>query len=82
MMHLGKRQLEMLAMVAGVQRAIVVPDTLTRSLCTKGAMVPGGTVTDGFLVITPAGYRAIADALESGKLERPPVEQWNKAAAE
>ena len=77
--RLGKHQLAMLASLAGTHRALVVPDSVTRSLCKRGLMMPGGTKTDGFLVMTPAGYRAVADALESGAIVRLPVEQWNKA---
>lgn len=77
--RLGKRQLEQLASLAGVYSAIVVPDALTRSMCKRGVMVPGSATSDGFLVMTPAGYRAVADALESGAIVRLPVEQWNKA---
>lgn len=81
MAKLGRKQLDMLALIGGVQRAIVVPDAVTRSLCKRGLMTSGGTKTDGFLVLTSAGYRAIADAMDSGDITRQPVEEWNKRKA-
>ena len=51
---LGRKQLDMLALAGGVFRAIVVPDPVTRSLCERGLMKPGGK-TDGLIVLTPEG---------------------------
>lgn len=73
---LGRKQLDMLASIGGVHRALVVPDAVARSLCSRGLMKPGGTKTDGLIVLTADGYRAIADALDSGDIVRDPVDQW------
>ena len=76
MSRLGRKQLDFLASMAGVYRSLVVPDKMTRSLCALGLMVSWSKKTDGFIVLTPAGLRAVADALENGGIERPPVEEW------
>lgn len=81
MAALGKHQLEMLATMAGVHRAIVVPDKITRSLCRRGLMIGGSDKSDGFLLLTPAAYRTIAEALESGAIVRRPVDEWLKPDA-
>lgn len=80
-MRLGPKQLDWLAHHAGVFRAVVVPDRLLESLRAKGCLVSHGTETDGFLVLTPAGYRAVADALDSGAIVRPPLAEWGKGKA-
>lgn len=77
-MPLGKNQLDYLARRAGVFTAQVVPDALTRSLERRGLLVSLGGKTDGFLAMTPSGYRAVADALESGAVTRPPLTEWGK----
>ena len=76
--RLGKNQLDYLARRAGVFAAQVVPDALTRSLSKRGLVISLSDKTDGFLALTPAGYRAVADALEAGKVVRPPVKDWGK----
>lgn len=78
MSRLGKRQLDKLASFAGVFSAIVVPDKLLRSLIRAGMMESMSTKSDGFIVTTAAGFRAIADALDSGAIVRPPLEDWHK----
>lgn len=76
--RLGRKQLDYLARRAGVLTAQVVPDVLTRSLERRGLLVTLSDKTDGFLALTPAGYRAVADALEAGAITRPPLADWGK----
>lgn len=78
---LGRKQLDRLAGFGGVHTAQVVPDEVTRSLCKRGLMESISAKTDGFIVVTAAGYRAIADAMDQGKILRPPIEDWNKPRA-
>lgn len=77
--RLGKKQLDYLARRAGVLSAQVVPDALTRSLTKRGMLIGLSDKTDGFLALTPDAYRAVADALDTGRVVRPPVEDWGKA---
>lgn len=79
MTRLGVKQIEYLARRAGVFSAQVVPDALTRSLARRGLLTELSDKTDGFLALTPAAYRAVADALDTGRVVRPPVEDWGKA---
>lgn len=75
MAKLGKRQLDRLAMMAHVGSALVVPDEVSRSLAARGLMEPTGQTpksADSFVVITAAGYRAIADAIEAGQINHRP----------
>lgn len=65
-MRLGVRQLTLLRNV-GTTASVVVPDALTRRLCDIGflkAHGPGGS----FAAVTPAGLRALADAVEAGRI--------------
>ena len=83
-MRLGTRQLELLSSIAGTHRALVVPDKLARGLAAKGLLVsmaraPKNVAADAFLVLTPTAYRAVADALEDGRIPRGTVEEWNAA---
>lgn len=71
MARLGKNQLEFLSRMAGQGRAIVVGDKLIRSLAKAGCLKALGNKNDSFFVVTAAGLRAVADALDSGAL--PPV---------
>lgn len=80
MNRLGRKQLQLLSAIAGVRRALVVPDKISRSLCERGLMQSASSKTDGFIVLTPAGYRAVADALERGTIKRLPAEEWNQPA--
>lgn len=77
-MRLGAKQLDWLAHHAGVFRAVVVPDRMLETLRARGLLVSHSEKSDGFLVLTPAGYRVVADALESGAIARPPLETWGK----
>lgn len=75
MAKLGKLQLARLAGMAGVGSALVVPDAISRSLAARGLMEGTGTTpktADSFVVITAAGYRAIADAIDAGLIEYRP----------
>lgn len=66
-MALGKKQLEMLRLV-GTHSALVVPCARSRRLCDLGLMKAHGT--DGsFAAATPAGLRALADAVDAGKMD-------------
>lgn len=65
-MKLGIRQLELMRAV-GTTRAIVVADKLSRRLCDLGLMKAMGD--DSFICITPDGLRALADAVEVGRIE-------------
>lgn len=64
-MKLGTRQLETLRAV-GTTAAIVVPDSITRRLCALGLMA--SEASGSFAHITPAGLRALADAVDAGRI--------------
>lgn len=75
MARLGKRQLELLSGMAGVGNCLVVPSALSRSLIRRGLMQgtsdqPGRG--DSLAVITAAGYRALADAIDAGLVQHKP----------
>lgn len=64
--RLGKRQLALLRGTAS-GGALVVPMPVSRRLCDLGLMRAHGG--DGsFAAITPAGLRALADAVEDGRV--------------
>lgn len=72
---LGPKQLGFLAGMCHVASAVVVPDSLTDSLVRRGLMEPTGTTpksANAFVVVTAAGYRAIADAIDAGRLPYKP----------
>jgi hypothetical protein len=73
MARLGKNQLNFLAGVAGRGRAVVVGDKIIRSLAERGMMEPLARPegNGSFFVVTSAGLRAVADAMDSGVL--PPI---------
>ena len=80
---LGDKQLQRLSMMAHIGNALVVPDDLSRSLCKRGLMLATGDVDgarDGFIVITPNGLRALADAMDAGRVAWKP--DWAKIRAE
>lgn len=65
-MRLGVRQLELLRATAS-GAALVIPTARSRRLCDLGLMrahSPGG----GFAHCTPKGLRALADAVERGRI--------------
>lgn len=72
MARLGKKQLGFLAGMVGTGvgtgRAAVVGDALIHSLVARGCMRPLGPQGDSFFVVTPAGLRAVADALDAGTI--------------
>lgn len=75
MPRLGKRQIDLLAGLGHVGSALILPTPITDSLVKRGLMRPTGDkpgTENGFLVLTPAGYRAIADAIEAGLIPWPP----------
>lgn len=75
MARLGKLQLQRLAAMAGVGSAQVVPDAIARSLVARGLMEPTGDkpgTEDGFIVLTAAGYRAVADFIDAGTIQHRP----------
>lgn len=75
MTRLGKRQLDRLAGMAHVGAAMVAPDALCRSLAARGLMEPTGDQPgheDTFYVVTAAGFRAVADAIDAGDIRHRP----------
>ena len=68
-MGLGKHQIHLLALLGAPAVMLVVPDRVSRSLERRGLVAPRGTRTDGFIGITLAGLRALADLFEAGKLD-------------
>ena len=67
MRPLGKHQLELLAGLACPGRALIVPGKVSESLVRRGLLK---CYDDGsFSCITPNGLRALADALEAGKVD-------------
>lgn len=76
MRPLGKRQIDLLAMMTSVGRALVVPNEVSKALCKRGLMEVSGRDIDGFVVVTPNGLRALADAMDAGKISHIP--DWEK----
>lgn len=64
-MKLGKEQLRLLCGCASPYSALVLPDKVSRSLVKRGLFREN---TGGSSCITPAGLRALADAMENGAL--------------
>jgi hypothetical protein len=66
-MRIGAKQLEILIILATPDRAMIVPGKTERGLIQRGLL----KVEDngGFARITPAGLRALADAMEAGRVE-------------
>lgn len=69
---LGKNQLERLLGLASPSSLLVVGgDRVIRSLERRGLVAPAvKDRPDAWLQITPAGMRALADALEAGQLNQ------------
>ncbi|MFA1674800.1 hypothetical protein ACDY97_19045 [Rhizobium mongolense] len=67
-MKLGTRQLELLRTV-GTTSALVVLDNVSRRLCALGLMKTMGKDGDSFACITPNGLRALADAVDAGRIK-------------
>lgn len=68
MARLGRKQLTFLANMAGTGFAVVVGDAFIRRLVAHGCLRPLGPEGDSFFVVTPAGLRAVADALDAGTI--------------
>ena len=73
-MTLGKHQLCLLASMASPFNLLIVKDKIAMSLVRRGLLEPRDFPKrdddDAFFGITPAGLRAVADALQSGQLEQ------------
>lgn len=71
-MHLGDRQIEALTCVGNPTMTWLAGSTKTMlTLRDKGCVRPiNPKEPDGCLVITPAGLRALADALEAGRIKQ------------
>lgn len=80
MAPLGKNQLDFLMKMSGMGRAVIVGDKLIRSLCDRGLLVALSTEGDSFFVLTPNGLRAIADAIDSGALKAPTIDDFKRGA--
>ena len=75
MARLGKRQAEFLAAMAKAGCALVVPNDYSRARVKRGLMEPTGDQPgseDAFIVITAAGFRALADAIDAGQVRYRP----------
>ena len=73
MRPLGKHQLCLLASMASPFSLVVVGDGISRSLVKRGLLGVHWNPRkdrDGFLGITPAGLRTLADQMQAGKLEQ------------
>jgi hypothetical protein len=79
MARLGKNQIELLARMTGQGRAVVVGDKLIRSLAKAGCMSALSHNGDSFYVVTSAGLRAVADALDAGSLPPVTIDDFKKA---
>lgn len=69
-MRLGKHQIRLLAGLGTPALMLVVPNMVSRSLEKHGLVKGRSTRTDGFIGITPAGLRALADLYDAGKLDK------------
>lgn len=67
-MKLGTRQLKLLRTV-GTTSALVVPDNISRRLCDLGLMKAMGKDGNSLACITPNGLRALADAVDAGRID-------------
>jgi hypothetical protein len=70
-MKIGKRQRCWLAKMAHVGAAQVIMNDVTKSLVAKG--LAASLHPDSFIYVTPAGYRALADELDAGRVDCKPV---------
>lgn len=76
---LGKNQRDLLGKMAGIHMALVVGDALSASLVRRGLLAaePDGS----FARITPAGLRAVAAEMETGRLSGWSVERMKDREA-
>lgn len=73
MRPLGKHQLRLLACLSGITMTLVVPSKLSDSLVRRGLLEPRSKKgpkgkPPGFIGITPAGLRVVADLMEAGQM--------------
>lgn len=66
-MRLGKNQIDLLRGI-GTHGALVVPNRMSRRLCDLG-LLRSDSSDGSFAYITSAGLRALADAVDDGKIE-------------
>lgn len=76
MKALGKRQEQRLAALALGSFQIVASDRVAQSLARRGLTKAAGRDADAFHRITPAGLRALADAMQAGRLD-----EWTRLPA-
>lgn len=67
---LGKHQRDALASMADPTIAAISSDKTWRALAKRGLVRSLAKDKDSFFVITPAGLRALADELESGRIKQ------------
>lgn len=72
MTRLGRHQLDLLSGLACVNSALVVGNRLSDSLVRRGLLLATDAENNALVVLTPDGYRALADAIESGAIPWPP----------
>lgn len=72
-MRLGSRQLDSLIGLARPTVSMIVPGAVEASLIKRGLLKANKSKRGGFSFarITPAGLRALADAMEAGRFEDP-----------
>ena len=72
-MKLGPHQTaKMQGLVLG--RFQICPDAQTRALCKRGLLAAfgAGNTSDGFIGVTPAGLRWLADEIDAGRIDPRP----------
>jgi hypothetical protein len=67
-MRLGDKQIELLAALGCPTWSMICGDKMLRRLAALGLLRPLGD--DSFFCITPAGLRALADALDAGRIKQ------------
>jgi len=78
MAKLGKNQINFLARMAGRGSALIVGDRLARSLTERGCLRSLSEDGDSFYVVTSWGLRAVADAMDSGRLPEITINDFRK----
>lgn len=69
---LGKRQLRLLSVLGTPGTALIVPCKVSESLVRRGYAASAAADSDGFVHITAAGLRALADEADAGRLALAP----------
>ncbi len=80
MRGIGRRQRDLLALIARPGTALVVPDKVSRSLVRRG--LARHARPDAMVHITAAGLRALADEAEAGRLKLEPDLPEEKGGSE